>query len=182
MELHLCLSCMSSQRGQGQLFRHLITLPKNSFNTIFHSVPRYLLVFCYDDFRHTHTHTHKLHCTLLSLFDVQPVSPLLMKCTLRNFLQSVVTVSLIRPGISINTISLMQIHQLDQNVWKDVSGQTGGVQGGAEVISAANIKTVAFWNVTLYYLKNGLKGILLQILLSNASNRLPHHVQSPGTH
>ena len=76
----------------------------------------------------------------------------------------------------------MQIHQLDQNVWKDVSGQTGGVQGGAEVISAANIKTVAFWNVTLYYLKNGLKGILLQILLSNASNRLPHHVQSPGTH
>jgi hypothetical protein len=49
----------------------------------------------------------------------------------------------------------MQIHQLDQNVWNDGSGQTGGVQGGADVLSAANIKTVAFWNVASYYLIYG---------------------------
>jgi len=145
---------MSSQRGQGQLYCHLTTLPKNSFNKIFQSAPRYLLVFCYDDFTHTHTHTH-LHCSLLSLFNVQPVSPLLLKCILRNFLQSVVTVSLLRPGTVISIILLMQIHQLDQNVQKDDSGQTGRVKSGDEVLSAANIKTVAFWNVTSYYLING---------------------------
>jgi hypothetical protein len=150
MELHLCFSCMSSQRGQGQLFRHLTTLPKNSFNKIFHSAPRYRLVFCYDDFTHTHTHTHTHKLTLLTPdTDVQPVSPLLLKCTLSNFLQSVVTVSLLRPGIFISIISLVQIHQLDQNVWKDGSGRTEGIQGGAVVLSAANIKTVAFfmWDI-----------------------------------
>ena len=154
MELHLCFSCMSSQRGQEQLYCHLTTSPKNSFNKIFHSAPRYLLVFCYDDFSHTHTHTH-LHCSLLSLFNVQPVSPLLLKCLVRNFLQSVVTVSLLRPGTLVSIILLMQIHQLDQNVRNDDSGQTGRVQGGAGVLHTENIKTVAFWNVTSYYLING---------------------------
>jgi hypothetical protein len=38
---------------------------------------------------------------------------------------------------------------------EDGSGQPGGVESGAEVLSAANKKTVAFWNVTSYYLING---------------------------
>ena len=105
--------------------------------------PGYLLIFPSDYFTHTHT-----HFSLLSLFIVRPFSPLLLTCTLRSFLQSVVTVSLLGPGT----------HQHYLPSWKSINwiktyGRVGA--GSQEGYSAVNIKTVAFCNVTSYCLING---------------------------
>jgi hypothetical protein len=117
-------------------------LSKIHFNKIIHSTPRVSPTLSLWLF---HTHTH---FSLLSLFIVRPFSPLLLTCTLRSFLQSVVTVSLLGPGI----------HQHYLPSWKSINwiktyGRVGA--GSQEGYSAVNIKTVAFCNVTSYCLING---------------------------